>query len=185
MKTMSFFEEGFGSTGIGAEGTLKAVIIYDSFEWAIRGAALLEQVTPAADESVRWEIGPWRVDLLRKSGLAEQALGEAVGADLILVTLGRPKNAHEDVLEWLEKWSLQRNGDEAAVMLYCSSEAAGAGRLASELKWFTVRQGLNFLEGRAPRGVATTSADTPFQMEPGRLTFGMRPLMPVHWGINE
>jgi len=46
--------------------TLKAAVIYDDFDFAARAAALLERVAIRADEAMKWDIKPWRLDVLQE-----------------------------------------------------------------------------------------------------------------------
>ncbi|HUA69214.1 MAG TPA: hypothetical protein VMA13_11760, partial [Candidatus Saccharimonadales bacterium] len=49
---------------------LKAVIIYDDFDSATRATALLERVAVRADEGMKWDIKPWKLDVLKQPTLA-------------------------------------------------------------------------------------------------------------------
>jgi hypothetical protein len=72
------------------EMTLKAAVIYDDFDFAARAAALLERVTIRADEAMKWDVKPWRLDVLKTSSLANAALGETADADLMWLPCARP-----------------------------------------------------------------------------------------------
>ena len=63
--------------------TLKAAILYDDFDFAARAAALLERVAIRADEAMKWDLKPWRLDVLQEPSLADAALDETADADLI------------------------------------------------------------------------------------------------------
>jgi hypothetical protein len=161
-----------------AASDLKAIIIYDDFKLAARATTLLENVTMGAalDEAVRWEVGPWRLEVLQDPELAARALAEAAAADLILLALAGGDRVQEDVLEWLENWARQRSEQDAAVMFFCPEESVAATRLVSELKWFTVRQGLTFLDSHV--GWAPGPAHKPpFAFEPSLFRFGMESLL--------
>ena len=69
------------------EMTLKAAVIYDDFDFAARAAALLERVAIRADEAMKWDVKPWRLDVLKEPSLADTALDETADADLIVVAL--------------------------------------------------------------------------------------------------
>ena len=71
------------------EMTLKATVIYDDFDFAARTAALLEPVAARVREAMKWEVKPWRLDLLKQPTLAETALAEAADADLLVFALSR------------------------------------------------------------------------------------------------
>jgi len=161
-----------------ATSNFKAVIIYDDFKLAARASASLERISAesAFDEAVRWEVAPWRLEFLQDPDLADCALAEAAGADLILLALGGGDKVQEDVLKWLENWARQRSELDAAVMLFCPDEAAATTRLVSELKWFTVRQGLTFLDSHV--GWAPGPArERPAAFDPSLFRFGMETLV--------
>ena len=84
------------------EMTLKATVIYDQFEFATRATALLERVAARVHEAVKWDVTPWRLDLLKSSALAEAALAEAAEADLLVFALSRTPAPPAEFTVWLE-----------------------------------------------------------------------------------
>lgn len=182
MKTMTMNKR----EQVKAAADLKAVIIYDDFNLAARAVTLLEHVQgeSAADEALRWDVGPWRLEVLQHPDLAVGALAEAAGADLVLLALSGGDEVQEDVLAWLENWAQRRSNHDAAVMFFCPDEGVATTRLVSELKWFTVRQGLTFLDshvGWAPGPVRERRS----LYDPSLFGFGMDALIPWKWGVND
>ena len=169
-----------------AAADLKAVIIYDDFNLATRATTLLEHVRagPAFDEAVRWDVGPWRLEVLRHPDFAAGALGEAAGADLVLLALGGGDKVQEDVLAWLEIWASRRNDRDAAVMFFCPDDGVATTRLVSELKWFTVRQGLTCLDSHVGWAPGPVRERRPLY-DPSLFGFGMDSLIPWKWGMND
>jgi len=49
------------------EMTLKATVIYDDFDFATRAAALLERVAVRVQEAIKWDVKPWRLNMLQQS----------------------------------------------------------------------------------------------------------------------
>ena len=46
--------------------TLKAAIIYDDFDFAARAAALLDRAAIRTDEAMKWDVKPWRLNVLKQ-----------------------------------------------------------------------------------------------------------------------
>ncbi len=127
------------------ELTLKAAIIYDDFEFAARTAALLEHAAIRSDEATKWDVKPWRLDLLKPSSLATAALEETLDADLIVVALCKTHLLPDELMRWLEHWAAQRQIGDAALMVLCPEETAGPVSCWNRLKEFAEWRGLLFL----------------------------------------
>jgi len=69
-----------------------------------RAAALLERVAIRADEAMKWDIKPWRLDVLQEPALADAALDETADADAILVALPQGPFRCGMIDGWLESW---------------------------------------------------------------------------------
>jgi hypothetical protein len=176
---------------ISLETALKAVIVYDDLDFAVRVAAFLERAAMRATEVMNWDVKPWRLDVLKKASLAEAAIAEAADADLIVLALIENHPVSNDLLDWLENWGTRRRIRDAAVMLFCLNEEAAASPLWYRLEWFTKARGLAFLGGHSfweeedslhfiqhiqpLRSLATPVAEP--------VESALRP--PQHWGINE
>lgn len=165
--------------------TLKAVILYDDFNLAVHATRLLEQAALSFDGPMRWDVAPWRLDLLRHPALGPQAMAEAAGADLIVLAVKAAEAAQEGALAWLESWTQRRNDQDAAVMIFCPDETAGSARLTSELKWFTVRQGLSFLDGIGGRRATNPGRQSYDRVDPPTVGVAARSSIPFHWGLAE
>ena len=61
---------------------MKAVIIYDDVASAARSIAILRRASSLANVSAEWNIKPWRVDVLSLPMAADEALLEALDADI-------------------------------------------------------------------------------------------------------
>ena len=174
--------------------TLKAAVIYDDFDFAARAAALLERVAIRADEAMKWDVKPWRLDVLKSSALANAALGETAEADLIVVALRKTPSPPDELVGWLESWAMKRQTVDAAVMMLCPEENAESTPLWRELKEFAERQGLPFLGSRILRDDEDSMAfvhglwqqKQPSQpVVPTSELFAESSRPPRHWGINE
>src|SRR6266568_940537 len=124
------------------ELTLKAAVIYDDFDFAARTAALLDRATARLDETTKWDLKPWRLDLLEPSSLADAALEETMDADLVVVALCKNHLLPDDLMEWLEHWAGHRQVGNAALMVLCPEETAGPMSSWNRLKEFAGWRGL-------------------------------------------
>jgi hypothetical protein len=176
------------------EMTLKAAVIYDDFDFAARAAALLERVAIHADEAMKWDVKPWRLDVLKSSSLANAALGETADADLIVVALYQTHSPPDELLGWLESWAVKRQTVDAAVMVLCPEENAASTPLWRELKEFAERHGLPFLGSRILRDDGDSmdfvhglwqQEQPPQPVVPTLELFAESSRPPRHWGINE
>ncbi len=176
------------------EMTLKAIVIYDDFDFATRAAALLERAALRAREAVKWDVKPWRLDVLKQSSLAGTAGAEAADADLIVLALGRIHSPPVELTAWLERWESHRQIKDSAVMMLSPGEPATPTPLWHELKQFAGRHGLAFLSSHAVRESADSmqfvhrlwqrrQPDAPVFGLPAEPPHPLRP--PRHWGINE
>ncbi len=130
------------------EPTLKAVIIYDDFDFAARTAALLKRAAIRSDEAIEWDVKPWRLDLLKPSSLADAALAETADTDLMVVALSKTHLLPDALLDWLDQWAERRQIQDAALMVLCPEETAGPMSARSRLKEFAEWRGLLFLDQR-------------------------------------
>jgi len=174
--------------------TLKAAVIYDDFDFAARAAALLERVAIRADEAMKWDVKPWRLDVLKSSSLANAALGETADADLIVVALRQTHSPPDELRGWLESWAMKRQTVDAAVMVLCPEENAASTPLWRELKEFAERHGLPFLGNRILRDDGDSmdfvhglwqQKQPPQPVVPTLELLAGSSRPPRHWGINE
>jgi hypothetical protein len=173
------------------ETTLKATVIYDDFDFATRAAALLERVAVRVHEAMKWDVKPWRLDVLKQSLLVEAAGAEAADADLIVFALSKTCSPPAELRVWLEHWEAQRQIRDAAIMVLSPGEPAAATPLWHELKQFAERHGLAFLSSYDVRenGDSMRFVHQLWQRrQPAAPTLGLladSPRPPRHWGINE
>lgn len=173
------------------EMTLKATVIYDDFDFATRAAALLERAAIRAREAAKWDVKPWRLDVLKQPSLAEAAEAEAADADLIVFALSKTPSPPAELTMWLERWAAHRQIEDAALMALFPDEFAAATPLWYELEQFAEQYGLAFLSSHNVRanGDSMQFIHQLWQRRlPTALAFGLSadpPRPPRHWGINE
>jgi len=175
------------------EMTLKATVIYDDFDFATRAAALLERVAVRVQEAIKWDVKPWRLDMLKQSSLAGAAVAEAADADLMIFALSRTPSPPAELTVWLEDWGAHRRIEDSAVMVLSPEERAAATPLWHELKQFAARHGLSFLSSYDVRenGDSMQFVHQLWQRRQpaamvGSVAHSLQPPRPPrHWGINE
>jgi len=173
------------------EMTLKATVIYDDFDFATRAAALLERVALRVREAMKWDVKPWRLDVLKQAALAEAAEAEAADADLILFALSQTHSLPTGLTLWLERWAAHRQTEDAAVMALIPDESVVGQPLWRALERFAERNGLAFLSSHNVRenGDSMQFVQQLWQRKlPAAVALGSAngpPRPPRHWGINE
>ena len=174
--------------------TLKAAVIYDDFDFAARAAALLERAAIRTDEAMKWDVKPWRLDVLKQPSLADAALDETIDADLIVVALRKTPSLPDELMDWLENWAMKRQTEDAAMMLFCPEENAASMPLWHELKEFAEWHSLLFLGSRNLRDDGDSMdfvhrlwqrKQPPQPVVPTLESFAESPHPSGHWGINE
>ncbi len=174
--------------------TLKAAVIYDDFDFAARAAALLERVAIRADEAMKWDIKPWRLDVLQEPSLAGAALDETADADLIVVALRKTPALPDELMCWLENWAMKRQTGDTAMMVFCPEENTASPPLGHELKEFAEWHSLPFLgrhnlrddgESRDFINQLWRRKQPPQPVVPMLESFAESPHPSGHWGINE
>jgi len=169
---------------------LKAVVIYDDFDSATRATALLERVGRRADEAIKWDIKPWRFEVLKQPPLAALTVAVAANADLIVLALERKDSMRAELLSWLKSWAENRRIADAALLALPSDEPPVPAAPWEEMATFAEAHGLMFLD---PNGIRSEGNQAvcgghwrrhSVATRPARTAAGRLPV-PSHWGINE
>ena len=172
-----------------SDTVLRAVIIYDDFDAATRATALLERVASRADETVKWDIKPWRFEVLKQPSLAALTGAVAANADLVVLALKRTYTISAELLAWLKNWAQQRRIQDAAMLALLSGDNASEEPW-NQLKSFAKGHNLIFLDKNdvgaeeIPASLGQRWQPQPAASDPPGLAAAQLPL-PSHWGINE
>jgi hypothetical protein len=162
----------------GFEGAMNAVVLYDTFEFAARAKAMLERAAHWTDETTHWIVKPWRVGLLKLPPAAEAALAEAAEAHLMVLELHQVQSLLPWLVDWLERWAVGRQVQDAALAVWDGGHAAScSARAIPELSQFAGRHGLSLIIN--DNGPAEDDSPT-FQHIWERSERGYQ-----HWGLNE
>jgi hypothetical protein len=114
---------------------LKIVIAHEDLVTGIEAAAVLRRLAAQIEsefsiKSDAWQIGSslWKFEMLQEPELREQALAEAVAADMIIISVGTRLPAC--VMQWIEKALPMKKGGPAALVAlldrvnpFCETEA--------------------------------------------------------------
>ena len=65
---------------------------------------------------MKWDIKPWRFDVLKQPALAALTVAVAANADLIVLALNRIHSPPAELLDWLKNWAEHRRIKDAAVL---------------------------------------------------------------------
>ncbi len=94
---------------------MKAIIVYDDFDFAARAKTFLHNASHQPDANEQWEVSPWRADVLRLPLAGEEALLAAVDAHLIIFAGNRVKFFPVWLQRWMERWAAQRQIQNASL----------------------------------------------------------------------
>lgn len=169
---------------------LKAVIIYDDFDSATHATALLERVTLGADETVKWDIKPWRLDVLKQPTLAALTVAVAAHADLVVLALTQTRSTPAELLEWLKDWAMHRRIEDAALLALHFGDTELPSGSWDALKAFAQEASLFFLDQQNVANEANSALlSHRWQKQLGargpERVFAGQLRQPPHWGINE
>ncbi|MGA9776665.1 MAG: hypothetical protein ACLPRE_14605 [Limisphaerales bacterium] len=126
---------------------LKAVIIYDDFDSATHATALLERVARRVDEAIKWDIKPWRNDVLKQPTLAALTVAVAANADVIVLALNHIHAPPPELSDWLKNWAAHRRIRDAAVLSLHIGTSHSQSKSWNEIKTLVEAHDLTFLGG--------------------------------------
>jgi hypothetical protein len=125
---------------------MKAFIIYENIASALRVVNALWSVAHRRDIRVDWKINLWRANMLRFGTVADEALREAVDAELVVLTGAGAISLRPWLDEWQEGWSRRRLTGNAALALVQDKPSAGCSTIrTSELSEFAKNHHLRFI----------------------------------------
>ena len=185
MNTMTAHKE------IPAHAVLRAVIIYDEFDSAAHATALLERVGRRVSEAIKWDIKPWRCDVLQQPTLAALTIAVAANADLIVLALHRTHFPPPQLVAWLKNWAQHRRVEDAAVLTLHAESGTHRSKAWNEIKVFVEGHHITFL-GNHKVAAYNNSAPLIHRLPPHRqLAPAPRPSIdkrlsaPQPWDINK
>jgi hypothetical protein len=187
---MPKFQKLLGST----HAAINALIIYDDFTFAARANATLQRSAHHLDMSIKWNVRPWRLDMLKFPPTAEEALNEAIDAHLIVFAGVTAKPLPAWLNDWLEHWAKCRRIDEAALAIIDDgNKHTSSPSTISEMSLFAKRRGLGFIVSdlTAAESDLSFSVHSMPEYKLSLLTIQPSPVTTSahqsyhHWGIND
>ena len=155
---------------------MKALIVYDDATCAATTNAILHRAARRADISVKWDIRPWRLNMLRFTPTAEAVMSDAADAHLIVFAIHKARSLPAWLMKWLERWALLCQTPGAALAII----GCGTAEVSVEMRQFARRFGLSFIwEGHKPQlgvGFLIEAASTEYKLSvlPTPFDFGNR-----------
>jgi len=133
---------------------MKALVIYDNIGSALKATNSLRNVSSGSATPGEWAIHLWRVNMMRFPSCADEALKEALDADLIVFAGCRAYSVPTWLRDWLERWVARRNVPDAALAVVNESDSdAMPPSQTAELSHFAERHGLAFIANYKPGGL--------------------------------
>src|SRR5260221_625183 len=157
--------------------TMKALIVYDDATCAAATNAILHRAADRADISVKWDVRPWRLNMLRFTPTAEEIMSDAADAHLIVLAIRKTRSLPAWMMNWLEQWAVLRQSPGAALAVI----GCGTAEASVAMRQFARRFGLSFIwEGQKPQlgvGFLIEAASTEYKLSvlPTPLDCGNRP----------
>jgi hypothetical protein len=127
---------------------MKSLIIYHDVSAAVRACAVLRCAASRAKVRARWDIKPWRVDVLRLPLAADEAMREALDADLIVLAGPRVYSLPPWLNQWLESWANRRQAGDCALVVVREATDGKGPAPDPKLSLFAERHGLDFIVER-------------------------------------
>ena len=125
---------------------MKALIVYDHIGSAVKASTALREATSCTEAHAAWEIKLWRSDEMRFRRVADDALGDAGDADLVICAVRQARLLPPWVKEWLQRWATQRQVVNAALALVVDKTDHPSGtEEIEELYHFAMRHNLTIL----------------------------------------
>jgi hypothetical protein len=125
---------------------MNAIIVYDDNAIAAKAHKMLDRAARRADEALLWKVTPWRFDMLLWPATADVAFTDAQAAQLIVLAIREPAALPGRLVDWLERWALQRQVLNAALAVFDGKrDDSLAGVPTPALSQFAERHGLSFI----------------------------------------
>src|SRR6202020_2400907 len=128
------------------DSSMKALILYHDFAFAVKANAVLQHSAQYSDVQVQWNIRPWRVELVKFPPAAEEAQADAADAHLIVLGSRCALSFPFWLQDWLEQWAKWRQiKDVALALIHEDSGDSLSISPTRELSRFASRHGLNII----------------------------------------
>ncbi len=125
---------------------MKAIIIYDDFEVAIKARSALARSLQQHHLAIEWHISPWSAKILTFSAAAIEALNDAADAHLIVFAGVSTGPRTPWLHDWMERWVRLRQVKDPILAVVVADDAGDISLSSSpDIARFAWRHGLNCL----------------------------------------
>jgi hypothetical protein len=176
------------------DSAMKAIVIYDDLAIATKAITALQRASHHPNAAVKWNLRPWRIDMLTLQPTADQAIIDGADAHLIVFALRRASSLPVGLIDWLEQWAALRHTPDAGLAIIGEGNAkASLAQATVELSQFARRCGLTVIcdnrgeindESAFFRDNSTNSESSALSTHP-ELRRGANHGAHYAWGINE
>jgi hypothetical protein len=108
---------------------VRAIVAYEQFDGARRAQQILDRLEAELNTRIEISAEWWIFESLRYRDLREQALSEAIAADLIIISASEDRELPEHVRDWIEEWLPEKHESASTLVALIDPSAA---RPASE-----------------------------------------------------
>jgi hypothetical protein len=126
---------------------MNAIIFYEDLAVALEAKGTFQRAAFRADQTLGWNLRPWRLDLLRLPPVAKTVLTEALDASVLLFCLRPPFCLEPFVYEWLERLAAGGAlGETGLVVFRSGKDGSGWDTATPALRHFAETHGLDFIQ---------------------------------------
>jgi hypothetical protein len=170
---------GRNHAGLELKPIVRILIAYEDYATGLRARQVYERLAREFAEHCDFEQTLWRIDVLSVPQLGEVAADEAVGADMLLISLHKQEELTDVFKDWCEKWVDRDVKLDTAMVVVFDPDTGGQGgdSPAQEyLRCLANRAGMSFIAQEVPNDA--TSAGQRLSRHDSRQRWR-------HWGIND
>jgi hypothetical protein len=174
---------------------LELLLIYEDIPTALRAKRAVDHVLGSEEARADCHIHAWRIDLLHDPDCSEQAMHEALTADILVLSTHGNNNASSKAASHLKQWVGLKRGAPCALVVSLDSESklfTDVNPDLTELCFAATRNGMTvILHAGDPLGSGLNDTHTEIlhgALETSRFARAAAPvasMAPQRWGINE
>jgi hypothetical protein len=174
---------------------LELLLIYEDIPTALRAKRAVDHVMGGQKAPADCQIHAWKIDLLHDPDCSEQAMQDALAADILVLSTHGNNNLSSKAASHLKQWVGLKRGTPCALVVSLDSEAklfTDVNPELTELCFAATRNGMTvILHAGDPLVSADNDTHTEIlhgALETSRFAAAAAPvasMTPHRWGINE
>ncbi|HWW01551.1 MAG TPA: hypothetical protein VNZ64_17770 [Candidatus Acidoferrum sp.] len=179
------------------EGPLKlaVLLVYEDFETGLRAREAIDQTVQRLAADADLHVNLWKFELLHEPALYQQAVNEAVEADIVFIAARGHQELPDAVRLWVRQWLALKGGEPCALVRSLDANAANtptAIKMLESLRTAGRRAGVDVFQhlGNVRTGWESAVRDLQHRAEMRTILLDevlhqveRQPYR--HWGINE